>query len=43
MHGLAAKATGAGVRILEGVQVTGLEFGHNSRARSPPASPFPWS
>jgi methylglutamate dehydrogenase subunit A len=32
MQGLAAKATGAGVRILEGVRVTGLEFGHNSRA-----------
>jgi methylglutamate dehydrogenase subunit A len=32
MRGLAAKAVEAGVRILEGVQVTGFEFGHNSRA-----------
>jgi methylglutamate dehydrogenase subunit A len=31
MRGLAAKAVEAGVRILEGVQVTGFEFGHSSR------------
>jgi glycine/D-amino acid oxidase-like deaminating enzyme len=30
--GLSAKALEAGVRILEGVAVTGFEFGHNSRA-----------
>jgi glycine/D-amino acid oxidase-like deaminating enzyme len=32
MRGLAAKAEGEGVRILEGVEVTGFEFGNNSRA-----------
>jgi methylglutamate dehydrogenase subunit A len=32
MRGLAAKAEGQGVRILEGVEVTGFEFGNNSRA-----------
>jgi methylglutamate dehydrogenase subunit A len=32
MRGLAAKAVEAGVRILEGVQVTGFEFGHSSWA-----------
>jgi methylglutamate dehydrogenase subunit A len=32
MQGLAAKAAAAGVRIMEGVRVTGFEFGHNSRA-----------
>ena len=32
MRGLAAKAEGEGVRIVEGVEVTGFEFGHNSRA-----------
>jgi methylglutamate dehydrogenase subunit A len=34
MRGLAAKAVAAGARILEGVRVTGFEFGHNSRAVS---------
>src|SRR5215207_8435548 len=34
MRGLAAKAVAAGARILEGVQVTGFEFGHNSQAVS---------
>jgi glycine/D-amino acid oxidase-like deaminating enzyme len=34
MRGLAAKASDAGVRIFEGVRVTGFEFGHNSRAVS---------
>ena len=32
MRGLAAKAGGQGVTILEGVEVTGFEFGNNSRA-----------
>jgi glycine/D-amino acid oxidase-like deaminating enzyme len=32
LRGLAKKALGAGVRIAEGVKVTGFEFGHNSRA-----------
>ncbi len=32
MRGLAGKASAAGVRILEGVRVTGFEFGHNSQA-----------
>jgi methylglutamate dehydrogenase subunit A len=32
MRGLAGKAEGEGVRILEGVEVTGFEFGNNSRA-----------
>jgi glycine/D-amino acid oxidase-like deaminating enzyme len=32
MRGLAAKAEGQGVTILEGVEVTGFEFGNNSRA-----------
>jgi methylglutamate dehydrogenase subunit A len=32
LRGLAAKAAAAGVRILEGVRVTGFEFGHNSQA-----------
>src|SRR5919112_5448618 len=32
LRGLAAKAADAGVRILEGVRVTGFEFGHNSQA-----------
>ncbi|MDP9138941.1 MAG: FAD-binding oxidoreductase [Pseudomonadota bacterium] len=32
MHGLAAKAEREGVRILTGVEVTGFEFGSNSRA-----------
>ena len=32
MRGLAAKAEGQGVRILEGVEVNGFEFGNNSRA-----------
>ena len=34
LRGLAGKALDAGVRILEGVTVTGFEFGHNSRAVS---------
>jgi glycine/D-amino acid oxidase-like deaminating enzyme len=34
MRGLAAKAVAAGARILEGVRVTGFEFGHNSQAVS---------
>ena len=32
MRGLAAKAEGEGVRIVEGVEVNGFEFGNNSRA-----------
>ena len=32
LRGLAAKALAADVRILEGVRVTGFEFGHNSQA-----------
>jgi Glycine/D-amino acid oxidases (deaminating) len=32
IRGLAAKAEGQGVRILEGVEVTGFEFGNNSQA-----------
>jgi glycine/D-amino acid oxidase-like deaminating enzyme len=32
MHGLAAKATAEGVRILPGVEVKSFEFGSNSRA-----------
>ena len=32
MRGLAAKAVSAGVRILEGVRVTGFEFGNTSQA-----------
>ena len=32
MKGLASKATASGVRIFEGVRVTGFEFGDNSRA-----------
>jgi methylglutamate dehydrogenase subunit A len=32
MNGLAAKAKREGVRVLEGVEVTGFEFGNNSRA-----------
>ncbi|HEX2724881.1 MAG TPA: FAD-binding oxidoreductase, partial [Beijerinckiaceae bacterium] len=32
LRGLAAKAVAAGVRVLEGVRVTGFEFGHNSQA-----------
>jgi len=32
MNGLAGKAAGAGVRVLEGVRVLGFEFGHNSHA-----------
>lgn len=32
MKGLSAKAKAASVRILEGVRVTGFEFGHNSKA-----------
>jgi methylglutamate dehydrogenase subunit A len=32
LRGLARKATDAGVRILEGVRVTGFEFGHASAA-----------
>lgn len=34
LRGLAKKATDTGVRIVEGVTVTGFEFGHNSRAVS---------
>jgi methylglutamate dehydrogenase subunit A len=34
LRGLAAKATAAGARIVEGVTVTGFEFGHNSHAVS---------
>src|SRR5689334_14903512 len=32
LRGLAGKARDAGVRVCEGVRVTGFEFGHNSRA-----------
>ena len=32
MHGLASKAEDEGVRIMTGVEVTGFEFGSNSRA-----------
>ena len=32
LRGLSAKALAAGVRIHQGVRVTGFEFGHNSRA-----------
>ncbi len=32
MKGLASKAVAAGVKIIEGVRVTGFEFGHNSQA-----------
>lgn len=32
IYGLAAKAEGEGVRIMSGVEVTGFEFGGNSRA-----------
>jgi hypothetical protein len=32
IYGLAAKAEGEGVRIMTGVEVTGFEFGNNSRA-----------
>ncbi|HVL71285.1 MAG TPA: FAD-binding oxidoreductase [Beijerinckiaceae bacterium] len=32
LEGLAGKARDAGVRILEGVRVTGFELGHNSKA-----------
>ena len=32
IRGLAAKAEGQGVRILEGIEVTGFEFGNNSQA-----------
>jgi methylglutamate dehydrogenase subunit A len=34
LRGLAKKALDKGVRIMEGVTVTGFEFGHNSRAVS---------
>ncbi len=34
MRGLAAKAVEAGVKIREGVRVTGFEYGHNSHAVS---------
>src|SRR6185312_13952010 len=32
IYGLASKAEGEGVRIMTGVEVTGFEFGNNSRA-----------
>src|SRR3546814_20107673 len=32
MYGLAGKAEALGVRVLTGVTVTGLDFGHNSEA-----------
>ncbi|MER9408342.1 FAD-binding oxidoreductase [Mesorhizobium caraganae] len=32
LKGLAVKATRAGVRIIEGVEVTGFEFGHGTRS-----------
>ena len=34
MKGLSGKAKNAGVRVLEGVRVTGFEFGHNSKSVS---------